>query len=87
MPHDYQSEILQFDDTGQYTAQQHLKKMTNYFELLEVDEADVQMRLFAQMLGGDVKKWFKSLPPNHIADLIAFHQLFINIWERKKNPL
>jgi len=76
-----------FDGTSQYTAQQHVNKMTDYFELHEVNEDDVQMRLFAQTLGGDVKKWFKSLPPNHIADLIAFHQLFINIWERKKNPL
>lgn len=87
MPQDYQSKILKFDGTGQYTAQQHVNKMTNYFELHEVDEADVQMILFAQTLAGDVKKWFKYLPPNHISDLAYFHQLFINRWERKKNPL
>lgn len=61
--------------------------MIDYFELHEVNEDDVQMRLFAQTLAGDVKKWFKSLPPNHIFDLDAFHQLFINRWERKKNSL
>jgi len=45
------------------------------------------MRLFAQTLIGDVKKSFKGLPANHIADLTAFHRLFIDRWERKKNPL
>ena len=45
------------------------------------------MRIFAQILGGDVKKWFKNLPPNNINDLPALHQTFINKWELKKNPL
>ena len=61
--------------------------MNDYFELHEIDEEYVQMRLFVQTLAGDVKKWFKYLPPNHIADLASFHQLFINRWERNKNPL
>ena len=52
--------------------------MIDYFELHEIDESDVQMRLFAQTLVGDVKKWFKYLPPNHITDLAAFHLSFIN---------
>lgn len=45
------------------------------------------MRLFAQTLTGDVKKWFKAFPANHIADLANFQRLFIDRWERKKNPL
>ena len=72
-----------FDATGQYTSQQHVNKMTDYFELHEIDESDVQMRLFAQTLTGDVKKWFKAFPANHIADLAAFHRLFIDRRERK----
>lgn len=61
--------------------------MTDYFELHEIDESDVQMRLFAQTLTWDVKKWFKALRANNIANLIAFHRLFIDRWERKKNLL
>lgn len=87
MPQDYQSKIFLFDATGQCTAQQHVNKMTDYFELHEIDESDVEMRLFAQTLTGDVKKWFKGLPTNHIADLTSFHRFFIDRWERKKNPL
>lgn len=77
MPQDYQSKIFQFDGTGQYTAQQHVNKMTDYFELHEIDEVDVIMTLFAQTLARDVKKWFKYLPANHIVDLEAFHRLLL----------
>jgi len=59
--------------------------MSNFFELHEIDEADVQMRLFAQTLTGDVKKWFKAFPANHIFDLANFQRLFNDRWERKKN--
>ena len=45
------------------------------------------MRLFAQTLTGDVKKWFKAFPANHIVDLANFQRIFIDRWERKKNPL
>jgi len=45
------------------------------------------MRLFSQTLTGDVKKWFKGLPTNHIAYLVAFHRLFIDRWGiKKKTP-
>ena len=45
------------------------------------------MRLFAQSLGGEVRKWFKGLTPHSINDLQGFHQSFLNKWEVRKNPL
>jgi hypothetical protein len=45
------------------------------------------MRLFAQSLTGEVKKWFKNLPTTSINDITTFHQYFLNRWEVKKNPL
>jgi hypothetical protein len=47
MPQDYQMRLPQFDATGSLNAQQHIDKMNDYFDLQEVDEADVHMRLFA----------------------------------------
>jgi len=61
--------------------------MSRFFELHEINEADVQMRFFTQTLTGDVKKWFKAFPTNHIIDLANFQRLFIDRCERKKNPL
>jgi hypothetical protein len=72
---------------GTLNAQQHVDKMNDYLDLQEVDEVDVQMRLFAQSLTGDVKKWFKALPAASIPDLVAFQRSFLDRWEVKKNPL
>ena len=87
MPQDYQKKIIQFDGIRTYTSQHHVNKMTDYFELHEIDIRDVQMRLFAQTLADDVRKWFKSLPGNSIDSLDIFYQQFLNRWEKKKNPL
>jgi len=46
MPQDYQSKITSFEGTGTYIAQQHTKKMTDYFEIYEVDADDVRMKVF-----------------------------------------
>ena len=86
-PQDYQSKIPQFDGTTHYTAQQHVNKITEYFQLHELDDDDVQMRLFAQTLAGDVKKWFKGLNAGSISNLAVFHRMFLNIQENKKTPL
>jgi hypothetical protein len=87
MPQDYQTRLPQFDATGPLNAQQHVDKMNDYLDLQEVDEVDVQMRLFAQSLTGEVKKWFKALPAASIADLVAFQRSFLDRWGVKKNPL
>ena len=87
MPQDYQNKISQFDATTRYTTQQHVNKMTYYFELHEIDDFDVQMRLFSRKLTGEVKKRVKGLNPGSIVDLVVFHRLFFNKWEKKKNPL
>jgi hypothetical protein len=86
MPQDYQTRLPQYDNIGFVNAQ-HVDKMNDYFDLQEVDEADVQMRLFAQSLIRDVKKWFKALRPASIVDLAAFNKSFLDRWEVKKNPL
>jgi hypothetical protein len=61
--------------------------MNDYFDIQEVDEVDVQMRLFAQSLMGDVKKWYKVLRATSILDLTAFERSFLDRWEVRKNPL
>ena len=47
MPLDYQSKIPFFDGTpNSITAQQHVDKMVDFYELHEIDEENVTMRLF-----------------------------------------
>ena len=61
--------------------------MNDYFDRNEIDYDSVKLRLFAQSLGVEFRKWFKGLTPHSINDLQAFHQTFLNKWEVKKNPL
>jgi hypothetical protein len=55
--------------------------------LEEVDYADAKMRLFAESLLGDVRKWFKVLPPASIQEFATFERSFLSKWGDKKNPL
>jgi len=87
MPQDYQSKITPFDGSGSYTAQQHTKKITDYFEIYEIDADDVRMRIFFQSLTGEVRTWFRALLANSINDLESLYRTFLNIWEKKKDPL
>jgi hypothetical protein len=66
---------------------QHVDKMNDFFDLEEVDEADVQMRIFSQSLTGDVNKWFKALVAGILNNITSFHQSFLSIWKLKKNAL
>jgi hypothetical protein len=87
MPQDYQTRLPQFDGTGPLNAQQHVDKMNDYFDLQEVDEDHIQMRLFAQSLTRDVKKWYKGLRVASVVNLTTFQRSFLDRWEVKKNPL
>ena len=61
--------------------------MNAAFDYMEIEEETIKMRILAQRLGGEAKKWFKILTPNSIHDLPSLYQTFINKWEIKKNPL
>ena len=87
LPQDYQSKIPLYDARNATTASQHVDKMNDYFDINEIDDGSVKLRLFAHSFGGEVRKWFKSLAPHSINDLQGFHQTFLNKWEVKKNPL
>jgi hypothetical protein len=45
------------------------------------------MRLFMQILSGEVRKWFKALPATNIQYFTTFETSFITRWGDKKNPL
>ena len=43
------------------------------------------MRLFAQSLKGEEKKWFRALAPRSIPYLRRFKTIFFLKWEENKN--
>jgi hypothetical protein len=87
LPQNYSQRIRLYDTEGNVSAEKHLDWFNNFVDLEEVDYADAKMRLFAQSLSGDIRKWFKALPPAGIRDFAAFERSFLNKWGDKKNPL
>jgi len=79
MPSDYWSKIPFFDGTpNSITAQQHVDKMADFYELHEIDEENVAMRLFVQTFVGDVRKWFRGLATVSINTLVELQRQFLN---------
>jgi len=88
MPADYQSKLPMFDGTPQsVSAQQHIDKMTTFFDLYEIDEEDVTMWLFVQTFEGEVRKWFRGLTARNIPTLDDLQKQFLDRWEIRKDPL
>ena len=69
LPQNYSQRISLFDGEGGITTKQHVEKFEYFVDLEEVDYVDVKMRLFAQSLSGEAKKWFKDLP---VASILTF---------------
>jgi len=61
--------------------------MNDFFDLHEIDEENVTMRLFLQIFGGEVQKWFRALLVGTINILPVLHRQFLDRWEVKKNLL
>lgn len=79
IPANYQSKIPMFDDTPQgVSAQQHIDKMATFFDLYEIDEEDVTMRLFVQTFRGEVRKWFIGLTARSIPTLQELQKQFLD---------
>ena len=87
LPNEYQSKIPHFTSKESTIAENHVDRMEDAFDYMEIEDETIKMRIFAQSLGGEVKKWFKGLPPNTIHDLPSLYQTFIKKWEVKTNPL
>ena len=87
LQNDYQSKIPHFIGVEATTAQKHVDRIIDAFEYMEIEDETIKMRMFAQSLGGEPKKWFKSLTPNNIHNLLELYQTFINKWEIWKSPI
>jgi hypothetical protein len=84
-PNDYMKYLPRFNGDGSVTAEEHLSLFYSFADNFNVEHADVWMRLFVQSLNGEARKWFRSLPANSIADIVALDEAFLNHWADKKD--
>ena len=87
LPLNYAQRITLFDGEGNFSAKHHVDRFDDFIDLEEVDYEDVKMRLFAQILSGEAKKWFRDFPAGSIRTFQAFQDAFLERWDDKKIPL
>ena len=66
LPLNYAQRISLYDGEGNVTTKYHVGKFDDFIYLEEVYYEDVKMRLFAQSLSREAKKWYKYLPARSI---------------------
>ena len=80
-PNDYMRYLPRFNGDGSVTAKEHLNSFYSFADNFNVEHVDVWMRLFVQSLNGEARKWFRSLPPNSIDDIVALDDFLYYITE------
>jgi hypothetical protein len=84
---DYMKYLPRYNVEGEITVEEHLVVFYSFADNFNIDYLDVWMRLFVQSLDGEVKKWFKSLPPTSIADIEVLDEAFIKKWGDRRDYL
>lgn len=82
----YDQRLPHFDGMGDITTRKHVKEIIDFIDLEEVDHEDVKLRLFAQILSGKARKWYRSLIDISIPHFQQFQSIFLNRLEVKRNP-
>jgi hypothetical protein len=82
---DYLKYMPKFTGEGDITAEEHLAAFYSYADNLNIENEDVWMRVFVQSLDGEVRKWFRGLPPGSIAGIEALDNVFLRQWGDRKD--
>jgi hypothetical protein len=86
-PNDYMRYLPRFNGDGSVTVEENLSSFYSFADNFIVEHVDVWMRLSVQSLNGEARKWFRSFPPNSIADIVALDDAFPKHWADMKEFL
>jgi len=84
---DYRMYIPTFTREWDITIEEHLVSFYSYATNLNIENEDVWMRVFVQILDGEARKWFRGLTPGSIAGIEALDDAFLRHWVDKKDFL
>jgi hypothetical protein len=82
---DYLKYMPKFTGEGDATAKEHLAAFYSYADNLNIENEDVWMRVFVQILDGEVRKWFRGLAPGSIVGIEALDDVFLRQWGDRKD--
>jgi hypothetical protein len=70
-PRDYLKYMPKFMEEEDVIAEEHLASFYNYAYKQNIENEDVWMRVFIQILFGEARTWFKGLAPGSITSIEA----------------
>jgi hypothetical protein len=83
----YMKYISRYNGEGEIIVEEHMVSFYSFADNFNIDYSNVWMRLFVQSLDGEVRKWFRSLPPASIVDIEALDIDFIKQWGDRRDFL
>jgi hypothetical protein len=86
-PDNYLKMLPKFNGESEITAVEHLAFFDEFSDNFGLEHEDVYMRLFIQTFEGEVRTWFKGLPPNSLDSWDALEIAFLRQWGEKKDHL
>jgi hypothetical protein len=81
-PDNYLKLLPKFDGEDEITSLEHLSSFDHFTDNQGLHHEDVYMRIF-----GEVRTWFKGLPPNSIYSWDALEYAFLRKWGEMKDHL
>jgi hypothetical protein len=82
---DYLKYMPKFIGEKDIIVEEHLVAFYSYVDNLNIDNEDVWMRVFVQILDGEVRKWFRGLNLGYIVGIEALDDSFLRHWGDKKD--
>jgi hypothetical protein len=81
---DYLKYMPKFTREEDVTTEEHLVAFYSYANNQNIENEDVWMRVFVQILFGEARKWFRGLAPRSITGIEALDESFLNHWGEKQ---
>jgi hypothetical protein len=69
------------------TTEEHRAAFYSYADNLNIENEDVWMRAFVQILDGEARKWFRGLTPGSVDGIEALDDAFLRNWGDKNDFL
>jgi hypothetical protein len=86
-PRDYLKYMPKFMGEEDITAEEHLVAFYSYADNQNIENEDVWMRVFVQILFCEARKWFRGLAPRSITSIEVMDEPFLRHWGDKNKFL
>jgi hypothetical protein len=83
-PDNYLKLLPKFNGEDEITTLEHLSSFDYFIDNQGLEHEDMYMIIFVQTFEGEVRTWFKGLPPNSIDSWDALESSFLRQWGEKR---